>query len=304
MGVTHMIRIDKVTKCYDLVKSLDGIDTVIESGSIFGLIGSNGSGKSTLLRVMSGIFRPDSGSVEYDGKPVFENVPLKNEIVYLSDEQYFLPAATLDDMARLYAAAYAGFSAEEYKRLSDLFALPRSRKIATYSKGMQKQAAILLGLSAMPRYLLCDETFDGLDPVMRQLVKRVLADAVAKRGLTAVIASHNLRELEDICDHIGLLHKGGILFESELDALKENIHTVQAVFREALPPERIASLGTVSFKQRGSMVTAVLRGSEADVRAKIETLHPEFYEIIPLTLEEIFISEMEERGYDYAKVVF
>lgn len=133
-----MIRIDKVTKCYDRVKSLDGIDTVIESGSIFGLIGSNGSGKSTLLRVMSGIFRPDSGSVEYDGKPVFENVPLKNEIVYLSDEQYFLPAATLDDMARLYAAAYAGFSAEEYKRLSDLFALPRSRKIATYSKGMQK----------------------------------------------------------------------------------------------------------------------------------------------------------------------
>lgn len=220
-----MIRIDKVTKCYDRVKSLDGIDTVIESGSIFGLIGSNGSGKSTLLRVMSGIFRPDSGSVEYDGKPVFENVPLKNEIVYLSDEQYFLPAATLDDMARLYAAAYAGFSAEEYKRLSDLFALPRSRKIATYSKGMQKQAAILLGLSAMPRYLLCDEIFDGLDPVMRQLVKRVLADAVAKRGLTAVIASHNLRELEDICDHIGLLHKGGILFESELDALKENIHT-------------------------------------------------------------------------------
>ena len=299
-----MIRIDKVSKSYDRVKSLDGIDTVIESGSIFGLIGSNGSGKSTLLRVMSGIFRPDAGTVEYDGKPVFENVALKNEIVYLSDEQYFLPAATLDDMARLYAAAYAGFSAEEYKRLSALFALPCSRKLSTYSKGMQKQAAILLGLSAMPRYLLCDETFDGLDPVMRQLVKRVLADAVAKRGLTAVIASHNLRELEDICDHIGLLHKGGILFESELDALKENIHTVQAVFREALPPEKIASLGTVSFKQRGSMVTAVLRGSEAEVRAKIETLHPAFYEIIPLTLEEIFISEMEERGYDYAKVVF
>ena len=152
-----MIRIDKVSKSYDRVKSLDGIDTVIESGSIFGLIGSNGSGKSTLLRVMSGIFRPDAGTVEYDGKPVFENVPLKNEIVYLSDEQYFLPAATLDDMARLYAAAYVGFSAEEYKRLSALFALPCSRKLSTYSKGMQKQAAILLGLSAMPRYLLCDE---------------------------------------------------------------------------------------------------------------------------------------------------
>lgn len=299
-----MIRIDNVVKSYDRVRSLNGIDTAIGSGSIFGLIGSNGSGKSTLLRVMCGIFRSDSGDVTYDGQSVFENVRLKNEIVYLSDEQYFLPAATLDDMERLYAATYAHFSAEEYRRLADLFALPRSRKLSTYSKGMQKQAAILLGLSAMPQYLLCDETFDGLDPVMRQLVKRVLADAVAKRGLTAVIASHNLRELEDICDHIGLLHKGGILFESELDALKENIHTVQAVFRTAVLPETIAALGAVSFKQRGSMVTVVLRGEKAVVRDKIESLQPEFYEIIPLTLEEIFISEMEERGYDYEKVIF
>ena len=299
-----MIRIDGISKSYGDVKSLDGIDTVIESGSIFGLVGSNGSGKSTLLRVMCGIFRPDSGIVEYDGAPVFENVRLKNEIVYLSDDQFFLSSATLDDMARLSAATYSNFSKEEYKRLLDLFALPRCRKISTFSKGMQKQAAILLGLSAMPRWLLCDETFDGLDPVMRQLVKRVLADAVAKRGLTAVIASHNLRELEDICDHIGLLHKGGILFESEIDALKENIHTVQAVFSREMFPEEIARLGTVSFKQRGSMVTAVVRGTRDEVKAKIETLSPDFYEIIPLTLEEIFISEMEERGYDYAKVVF
>lgn len=299
-----MIKICGVSKYYDDFKSLDAINAEIADGSIFGLVGSNGSGKSTLLRVMSGIFRADDGEVLYDGENVYENVKLKDSIVYLSDDQYFLPNATLGDMAKLYASIYSSFSWEKYAKLLDLFSLNASRKIATFSKGMQKQAAILLGLSAKPRYLLCDETFDGLDPVMRQLVKRILADAVAEHGLTPIIASHNLRELEDICDHIGLLHKGGILFESEIDSLKENIHTVQAVFSREIGIEEIAKLGTVSIKQRGSMVTAVVRGTEDEVRAKVEGLAPDFYEIIPLTLEEIFISEMEERGYDYTKVVF
>lgn len=299
-----MIQINGVSKYYDDFKSLDSISAYIADGSIFGLVGSNGSGKSTLLRVMSGIFRADGGEVLYDGENVYENVKLKNEIVYLSDDQYFLPSSTLGDMAKMYAAVYSNFSWEEYNKLLGIFNLSGTRKIASFSKGMQKQAAILLGLSAKPRYLLCDETFDGLDPVMRQLVKRILADAVAEHGLTPIIASHNLRELEDICDHIGLLHKGGILFESEIDSLKENIHTVQAVFSREIGTEEIARIGTVSIKQRGSMVTAVVRGSETEVREKIESLAPDFYEIIPLTLEEIFISEMEERGYDYTKVVF
>lgn len=299
-----MIKISGVTKYYDDFKSLDEISAVITDGSIFGLVGSNGSGKSTLLRIMCGIFRADGGVVEYSGENVYENVALKNRIVYLSDDQYFLPSATLGDMAKMYASVYSDFSYDEYNKLLGIFGLDGKRKINTFSKGMQKQAAILLGLSARPKYLLCDETFDGLDPVMRQLVKRILADAVAEHGLTAIIASHNLRELEDICDHIGLLHKGGILFESEIDSLKENIHTVQAVFSHEITTDEIAKIGTVSIKQRGSMVTAVVRGSEAEVREKVETLGPDFYEIIPLTLEEIFISEMEERGYDYTKVVF
>lgn len=299
-----MIQISKVSKRYDNIKSLDSVTASIKPGSIFGLIGSNGSGKSTLLRVMSGIFRADSGEVLYDGENVYENVRLKNKLVYLSDDQYFLSSSTIDDMANLYASVYTDFSREEYLRLLDLFCLDRFRKVATFSKGMQKQAAILLGLSAMPQYLLCDETFDGLDPVMRQMVKRLFADAVESRGMTAVIASHNLRELEDICDHIGLLHKGGILFESEIDSLKENIHTVQAVFSRKIQIEDIARLGTVSIKQRGSMVAVVVRGSVDEVRTKVQALEPDFFEIIPLTLEEIFISEMEERGYDYSKVVF
>ena len=299
-----MIQISKVTKLYDNIKSLDSVTASIKPGSIFGLIGSNGSGKSTLLRVMSGIFRADSGEVLYDGENVYENVRLKNKLVYLSDDQYFLSSSTIDDMANLYASVYTDFSREEYLRLLDLFCLDRFRKVATFSKGMQKQAAILLGLSAMPQYLLCDETFDGLDPVMRQMVKRLFADAVESRGMTAVIASHNLRELEDICDHIGLLHKGGILFENEIDSLKENIHTVQAVFSRKIQIEDIARLGTVSIKQRGSMVAVVMRGSVDEVRTKVQALEPDFFEIIPLTLEEIFISEMEERGYDYSKIVF
>lgn len=299
-----MIKICGVTKYYDDFKSLDAIHAEIADGSIFGLVGSNGSGKSTLLRVMSGIFRADGGEVLFDGENVYENVKLKDRIVYLSDDQFFLPNTTLGDMAKLYASVYSSFSWEEYNKLLGIFSLSSTRKISTFSKGMQKQAAILLGLAAKPRYLLCDETFDGLDPVMRQLVKRILADAVAEHGLTPIIASHNLRELEDICDHIGLLHKGGILFESEIDSLKENIHTVQAVFSREIGTDEIAAIGTVSIKQRGSMVTAVVRGSEDEVREKVEGLAPDFYEIIPLTLEEIFISEMEERGYDYTKVVF
>ncbi|MBE6680203.1 MAG: ABC transporter ATP-binding protein [Ruminococcaceae bacterium] len=299
-----MININGVSKYYDTVKSLDNVTAEIKGGSIFGLVGSNGSGKSTLLRIMCGIFRADGGEVLYDGENVYENVKLKDRIVYLSDDQFFLPSSTLMDMANMYAAVYSSFSWETYEKLVALFGLPKKRKISTFSKGMQKQSAILLGLSAKPKYLLCDETFDGLDPVMRQLVKRILADEVAESGLTPIIASHNLRELEDICDHIGLLHKGGILFESEIDTLKENIHTVQAVFSREISAEEIAKLGTVSIKQRSSMVTAVVRGTREEVAAKIEALNPEFYEIIPLTLEEIFISEMEERGYDYTKVVF
>ena len=299
-----MIKINGVSKYYDTVKSLDSVTAEIKGGSIFGLVGSNGSGKSTLLRIMCGIFRADGGQVLYDGENVYENSALKDKIVYLSDDQFFLPSSTLLDMANMYAAVYSSFSWETYERLVKLFNLPKNRKISTFSKGMQKQSAILLGLSAKPKYLLCDETFDGLDPVMRQLVKRILAEEVAESGLTPVIASHNLRELEDICDHIGLLHKGGILFESEIDSLKENIHTVQAVFSHEVGTDEIAALDTVSIKQRGSMVTAVVRGTKEEVAVKVEALSPDFYEIIPLTLEEIFISEMEERGYDYAKVVF
>lgn len=300
-----MILIENISKSYGDIKSLTGINAVIGSGSIFGLIGSNGSGKSTLLRIMCGIMRPDSGKVGYDGQLVYENPSIKESVVYLSDEQYFLSNSTPDEMARLYGSLYPNFSYEKYNELLKLFGLDGSRKISTFSKGMKKQTAILLGLSCNPKYLLCDETFDGLDPVMRLLVKRILAEEVATNGLTPVIASHNLREIEDICDHIGLLHEGGILFESEIDALKSEIHTVQGVFGEDKRAGDIfVDFHVVSENRRGALMTAVVRGNRDAIEEAAKAAEPKYFEIIPLTLEEIFISEMEERGYDYSKVVF
>ncbi|MBQ8208264.1 MAG: ABC transporter ATP-binding protein [Clostridia bacterium] len=300
-----MIGIENISKSYGDIKSLAEINAAIGSGSIYGLIGSNGSGKSTLLRIMSGIMRPDSGKITYDGKPVYENPEVKETVVYLSDEQFFLPNSTVDEMAYLYSSLYPSFSKIRYNELIKLFGLEGSRKISTFSKGMKKQASILLGLACYPKYLLCDETFDGLDPVMRQFVKKLLAEEVVERGLTPVIASHNLREIEDICDHIGLLHKGGILFESEIDALKAEIHTVQGVFGEEKSiGEIFAGYHIVSETKRGSLTTAVIRGDRKAIEDAAKAADPKYFEIIPLTLEEIFISEMEERGYDYSNVVF
>lgn len=299
-----MIEINNISKSYDKIQSLSDVTAKIGDGSIFGLIGSNGSGKSTLLRVMSGILRPDGGEVLYNGRSVYESPAVKDEIIFLSDEQFFLPGATMSDMANFYASIYGNFDRERASILYEMFGLDPMRKLGTFSKGMKKQAAILLALSCHPRFLLCDETFDGLDPVMRQLVKRLLAEEVALSGMTPMIASHNLREIEDICDHIGLLHGGSILFERELDDLKADIHTVQAIFDRVVNPEMFADLNVVSFSTRGSLSTLVVRGDEAEIRTKISAKGPKFFEILPLTLEEIFISEMEERGYDYAKVIF
>ena len=294
-----MIKIDNVSKSYGDIKSLCGINAEIGSGSIYGLIGSNGSGKSTLLRIMCGIMRPDDGAVLYDGECVYENVDVKETVVYLSDDQYFMTGSTLNEMAELYASVYKSFSKERYNELLKLFGLSGTRKLSTFSKGMKKQGSILLGLSSYPKYLLCDETFDGLDPVMRQFVKKILAEEVVTRGLTPVIASHNLREVEDICDHIGLLH------ESEIDQLKSGIHTIQAVFETEVPiRELFEGFHIVSESKRGTLVTAVIKGEREAIEERASSLSPKFFEIIPLTLEEIFISEMEEKGYDYSNVIF
>ncbi len=297
------IEINYVSKSFGTVHSLENVCASIQQGSIFGLIGTNGAGKSTLLRVMSGIYKQDFGSILYNGKSIYECPAIREDIVYVSDDLYFFPYGTVDDMMNFYRRVYPNFDMKRYTELCGMFRMDRNRKINTFSKGMQKQAAMLLALSVRPKYLFCDETFDGLDPVMRQFIKRLIADDVADRGVTPIIASHNLRELEDICDHVGLLHKGGILFDRELDELRDNIHKVQAVFDES-EKYQFDDLKVVDFKRRGSIVSLVVRGSKEEIENYFQKLQPKFFEILPLSLEEIFISEMEEKGYEFANIIF
>ena len=301
-----MIRIDGITKQFDTVKSLDAVSLIVENGSIFGLIGSNGSGKSTLLRILSGIYRQDEGDVTIDGEKVWENTAVKGRLVYLSDDPYFLPGGTPIDMMKLYKSVYPSFDEKGYRAALETFGLDEKRKLSTFSKGMQKQVSFLLGLYAKADVLLCDETLDGLDAVMRMKVRQMVASEVADRGMTVIFASHNLKEIEDICDHVALLHKGQLIMEAMLDDMKLSIHKVQLSFpkdRAEEVTEKLKALAPVTLEVRGSLYTLVVRGDEKELAEKLSAMEPVFMEFIPLTLEEIFVSEMEERGYDFHEEV-
>ena len=298
-----MIDVKGLTKRFGAVIALDNISFQVESGSIFGLVGSNGAGKSTFLRTASGVYRPDAGQVLIDGGEPFENLAVKENVCFISDYPFFPRTATLLDMADLFSHTYPHWDKERFSYLCSCFPLDTKQRILNMSKGMQRQAAILCALGARPTHLLLDEIFDGLDPVMRQLLKRILSGEVADRGMTVVIASHNLRELEDICDHVGLFHKGGVIFDRELDALKLGISRVQAVFRPM--PERAAfdRFDLVTMRTQGSLVDFVARGTQEEILAKLRELNPAFSELLPLTLEEVFISEMEAAGYDIDNIL-
>ncbi len=297
-----MIELTNVSMSYGKLRSLDNVSATVKDGSIFGLIGSNGSGKSTMLRILCGIIKPEAGTVTYDSLPVWENDLVKQDIVYLSDEQYFLPHCTINDMRKLYKTVYTNFSDETFGKLRSIFTLDCDRKINTFSKGMKKQASVMLGISARPKYLLCDETFDGLDPVVRRLVKRILAEESADGGMTTIIASHNLREMEDICDTVGLLHKGDLLFVRELDDMKSEFHKIQAIFEGEFDAANLAPMKILAYSRRGSLVSFIARGTLDEINMQMTEKNPVFYETVPLTLEEIFISEMEEKGYDFSKL--
>ena len=298
------ISVTGLTKQFDKIWALNQVSTNIQKGSIFGLIGSNGAGKSTFLRLLAGIYRPDAGQILIDGQPVYENDALKQRIFYISDDQFYFPNSNMEEMAKYFSVMYQRFSYEKFRELTELFRLDSKRKLNTFSKGMQKQAHIILALSCRPDYLFCDETFDGLDPVMRQAVKRLLADAVMEQKMTPIIASHNLRELEDICDHIGLLHQGGVIFERELDYLQSNIHKVQCAFAEPKAQEDFSGFDIVTAEQRGSLSVLIVRGDAEETEARIRAMNPLYCELLPLTLEEIFITEMEVLGYDIQQLIY
>lgn len=304
-------RIDIMIIANHVYKSFNDIDAVldvsvsIKNQQVFGLIGTNGAGKSTFLRMVSGVFRPDKGEILVENEKVFENIKAKSEIFYISDEQYFLPNSNAMDMANFYKNFYKNFDIERFKKYLKNFQLDEKRRINTFSKGMKKQLCVLLGICANTKYLLCDETFDGLDPVMRQAVKSIFAGELINRDFTPVIASHNLRELEDICDTIGVLHKGGVLMQKDLEDMKLHIHTIQCVIPDEAKQQELKSrLDLVKTEKRGALLLLTARGERDTILKAVDSFNPVFYEVLPLSLEEIFISETEAIGYDIKKLIF
>ncbi len=299
-----MIEIKGISKKYDDIEALSNVSFDMPEGQVFGLVGTNGAGKSTLLRCICGVCKPDEGEILVDGEPVYENPIAKSKIFFLSDDQYYFPGSTPDEMMNYYASMYpASFSEERFGKLMNALSLDRKRKIQTYSKGMKKQLSILLGISSGCKYILCDETFDGLDPVVRQAVKRLFIHDMDEFGITPVIASHNLRELEDICEFVGLLHKGGVILSKDLGDMKLEIFKVQAVFKDQVSLDTVrANCKVVAEEHRGSLITLTIRGLRTEVETVITSQLPIFYEVLPLTLEEIFISETEVLGYDFAEI--
>ena len=277
----------------------------IKEGCVFGMVGSNGAGKSTFLRMLAGVLKPDKGDIWIDEMPVWENPKAKQHIFYISDDAYYLNNGTPEDMMLFYETVYEKFDKERFKKMLEQFDLKPKRKVSTFSKGMKKQLSVLAGICANTKYLFCDETFDGLDPVMRQVVKSMFAKEIEERGLTPIIASHNLRELEDICDHVGLLHRGGVLLSKDLEDMRTTIHKLQCVFQNEKQEEALwKKLAVIKREERGKLRTVTVRGTYEEVREIVEAEELVFFEMLPLTLEEIFISETEVAGYDIKKLVF
>ena len=299
-----MITLEKVSKTFETNTALDDVTISIDKGCIYGLVGTNGSGKSTMLRLISGVYASTDGVVYINGEPSFENPLLKQEVFFVSDDLYFHPQSTLEDMAAFYSAAYPRWNAERYEKLCELFPIGKKRKLSNCSKGMRRQAALILALSCSPSYLLLDEAFDGLDPVIRHAVRKLISDMLSEFNMTVVISSHNLRELEDFCDKVGLLHLGKLKMECDVDNIRLGFTKVQAAFKTVPENLELPGIRTLSVEKRGSVITFICETGEKEVLEAVNRLNPVMAEAIGLTLEEVFIYEMEAVGYDYSKIIF
>ena len=292
-----MIEVRDAVKKFDGFAALDGANLLVPQGSVYGLVGPNGAGKSTLIRHLTGIYRQDGGTVRVDGQPVWENAPLKARIAAIPDDWYYFMQSTVRDMMRFYKGFYPSFSTERYEKLKEVFNIDEKRAIRRLSKGMQKQVAFWLALSCMPDYLILDEPVDGLDPVMRRQVWSLVMGDVAQRGTTVLVSSHNLRELEDVCDHVGIMDHGKVLLERSLAQLQDNMVKLQVVFQDGVtevPPE----LPVLHASKVGRIHTLIMRMNAEEATAKLSTYNPLLVDAVPLTLEEIFIYELG--GADYA----
>ena len=292
-----MIEVRDVIKKFDGFAALDTATLTVPKGSVYGLVGPNGAGKSTIIRHLTGIYRQDAGVVEMDGQAVWENAALKARVAAIPDDWYFFQQATIRDMMRFYKGFYPNFSAERYEKLKEVFSIEEKRQIRRLSKGMQKQVAFWLALSAMPDYLILDEPVDGLDPVMRRQVWSLMMGDVSERGTTVLVSSHNLRELEDVCDHVGIMDHGKVLLERSLVQLQDNMVKLQVVFKDGAA-EVPADLPVLHASRIGRVHTLIMRMNAEEATKRVSVYEPLLVDAIPLTLEEIFIYELG--GADYA----
>ena len=289
-----MIEVKNVVKTFDGFRALDALNITVPNGAVYGLVGPNGAGKTTIIRHLCGIMRQDSGEVLVDGEPVYENTAVKARMANIPDEIYYFPQATIRDMMKYYRGIFPKFDSVLYDSLKDVFELNDRMQMRRLSKGMLKQAAFWLALCTRPEILILDEPVDGLDPVMRRQVWSLILDNAAQFGTTVLVSSHNLRELEDVCDHVGIMNHGKMLLEHSLAELQDNIVKVQLVTENSLP----ADLPVLHESATGRVRTLIIRGAQHEVSDRIAATLPIFYEVIPLSLEEIFIYELG--GVDYA----
>ena len=292
-----MLELKNVTKNFGSLKALDDLTMTVPKGAVYGLVGPNGAGKSTAIRHVLGVYRPDSGSITLDGKPVYENPEIKNRICSIPDEVFFFPSATMGEMKAYYKGMYPQFDEALFDKLYEVFQLPKNSPIRRFSKGMQKQAAFHLSICTHPELLVLDEPVDGLDPVMRRQVWSLLLSEVAQRETTVLVSSHNLRELEDICDHVGIMDHGKMLLERSLADMQGSTHKLQIVGNAPL------DLEVLHESSSGRLKTLVVRGDAQEITQKVQAADPAYFDVLPLSLEEIFIYELGGVNYETRNIV-
>ena len=299
-----MIEIKNLSKSFDGKNYvLENLNCKIKDNAIYGLVGANGAGKSTLLRLINSIYIPNNGNILIDNEEAYDNEALKQKMVFVPDDLYFYPSYSLMDMAEFYKAMYRDFDMNYVINTANTLKLNPNAKISSFSKGMKRQCALICALATNAKYIFLDETFDGLDPVVRKYFKKLLSDAMSKKDTTIIMTSHNLRELEDICDNLGLLYKGNILFESDIDTLKTNMFKVQISLKDDFDKKTFKKLKILSYKKIGSVATLIIDEEGKDSRKYLESLNPIILDYLPLTLEEVFIYQMEALGYEFESVI-
>ncbi|NBG87489.1 ABC transporter ATP-binding protein [Isachenkonia alkalipeptolytica] len=298
-----MIEVKGLTKGYEGFNAVKDLDLTVNKGSIYGLLGSNGAGKTTLLKTLAGLYRQDRGVVLIGGERVYENPEVKKRMVFISDALYFFPSYTIEEMGAFYRRMYGNWNEKRFRELQKVFKIDFKRKINGLSKGMNRQVGIWLGLSAMAEVMILDEPLDGLDSVMRKKVKNLLFQDVAERELTVIISSHNLRELEDLCDYVGILHRGKMVIERDMDDLKKDVHKVQFALRESNKDREITGLEVLHKEKKGSVDVWIIRGSHQAIENRFGEMDPAILDILPLTLEEVFIYEMGDQDYEIDQIL-